>query len=129
MAFGLSLNDSDVADFNQAQLYISFDFNANGGVIADSTFTPFQIQFGAVPAFADSPGGGIPGFGDGTATFVTSFGIPGPNDSFSQLFRNCIYLPGGSSLIGAANFATGAFCDMDTSTGQIIMTVEANCNP
>jgi len=127
VAFGVKLADSDVANFTNAQLYISFDFNANGGVIADSTFVPFQIQFSQVPAFTGSPGGGIPGFGDGTATFSSAMGIPGPPDAFTQLFRNGVYFPGGSSLIGTANFATGTFADFDPNTGIVMIVLQPAC--
>jgi len=65
VSFAIALDNSNSASFNQAQLYISFDLNANAGVVADATFVPFEIGFGQSQLFAGSPTTGIPGLGDG----------------------------------------------------------------
>ena len=124
VAFGLKLNDSNVADFNNAQLYISFDLNANAGVVADATFVPFQIGFGdwTLPG---SPGGGIPGLGDGTIFF--SPGNTDPVQGGFDLFTGSVFLPAGQSLVGSANFPNGAFCGYDQQTGNINFVQEPNC--
>lgn len=126
VAFGLKLNDSNVADFNQAQLFISFDLNANAGVVADATFVPFALPFGQNPVFPTSPLGGIPGFGDGTSIFDPA----NANASFSgirDIFRGNLFLPAGSSLVGSANFTDGAYCDWEVSTGEIINVPDNTC--
>lgn len=126
VAFGLQLADSNVADFNQAQLYISFDLNANAGVVADATFVPFALPFGQIPVFTGSPGGGIPGFGDGTSIFdPANAGSPG--FTIAQQFRTNLFLPSGSSLVGTANFPNGAYCQWDTQTGTIQNVPNTSC--
>tara|TARA_R100000005_G_scaffold92966_2_gene67441 strand:+ start:1159 stop:2400 length:1242 start_codon:yes stop_codon:yes gene_type:complete len=124
VAFGLQLADSNVADFNNAQLFISFDLNANGGVVADATFVPFQIAFGDW-TFAGSPTGGIPGLGDGTIFF--SPGNTDPNLGGFDLFTGAVYLPAGQSLVGSANFTNGAFCAFNVNQGNINFVQEPNC--
>jgi len=62
VAIGIKLADSNVANWQNGSMFISFDFNANGGVVADSTFTPFVLSRNT--NIAGSPTGGIPGFGD-----------------------------------------------------------------
>jgi len=121
VAFGLSLANSNVADFNQAQLYISFDYNTAGA--ASATFQPFVLPFGQIPMFPASPGGGIPGFGDGT----TAFSSNSSGFDFSQQFSSNVYLPAGNSLIGTASFTNGAFCSWNTSSGQIQFVEDSNC--
>ena len=121
VAFGLALNDSNVADFSNAQLYISFDYNTAGA--ANAVFQPFAINFGQNPAFPASPGGGVPGFGDGTTEF--SAGSNG-SDFVSQWASN-VYLPAGNSLIGTASFTNGAYCNWNTGSGQITFVENNNC--
>ena len=122
VAFGLQLNDSNVADFNQAQLFISFDLNANAGVVADATFVPFALQFGQNPVFSGSPGGGIPGFGDGTSGFEGS-----TSEQIVNMFNDFVFLPAGQSLVGTANFTNGAFAIFGTSSGQIQFVDNNSC--
>lgn len=127
VAFGLQLADSNVADYQNAQLFISFDLNANAGVVADATFVPFVIQPNANPVFQGSPGGGIPGFGDGSPIFdPANAAVPGFNGLF-DIFRNNVFLPAGSSLIGTANFTDGAYCSYDKSTGVINFVEDNTC--
>lgn len=125
VAFGLQLNNPNVADFSQAQLYISFDLNANAGVVADATFVPFVAQFGQNPVFSGSPGGGIPGFGNGTTLFDA--GNNGMGYNFSDMFTNKCFLPAGQSLIGTANFTDGAFVQYDFNSGTINSIFINNC--
>jgi len=123
VAFGLKLNDSNVADFNNSQLYISFDLNAKGGVIADASFSPFVLNWGQIPMFSASPGGGVPGFGNGATEFS-----PGGNESqFVELWAGSVYLPAGNSLVGTASFTNGAFCNWNTGTGQVNGVQNSNC--
>ena len=124
VAFGVKLNDSNVANFQNAQLYISFDLNAKAGVVADATFVPFQIGYGQNPLFAGSPGGGVPGLGDGTTFFS-----PGNTDANTMefLWSSSVFLPAGQSLVGSANFTTGAFCNWSKSQGLIQFVEESNC--
>ena len=126
VAFGLKLADSNVADFNNAQLYISFDLNANAGVVADATFVPFILPFGQNPVFTGSPGGGIPGFGDGTSIFAPG-NAGAPAFTIAQQFRQNLFLPSGSSLVGTANFPNGAYCQWDSQTGQITNVPNTSC--
>jgi hypothetical protein len=121
IAFGLALADSNNADFNQAQLYVSFDYNTAGA--ASATFQPFLINFGQNPMFPASPGGGIPGFGDGT----TSFSAGGSGNDFGSQWSSQCYLPAGNSLVGTASFTNGAFCNWDTQTGVIEFPENTNC--
>jgi len=127
VAFGLQLADKNVADFQNAQLFISFDLNANAGVVADATFVPFVIQPNANPVFQGSPGGGIPGLGDGSPIFdPANGGAPGFNGLF-DIFQFGVFLPAGSSLIGTANFTDGAYCDYDKTTGVINFVQDNTC--
>jgi len=121
VAFGLQLDNSDVADFNQANLFISFDLNANAGVVADATFVPFVLN-GQNPTFPASPGGGIPGFGDGTSGFSGN-----PQEYLRDMFRSELFLPSGQSLVGTANFTNGAFGILDTNSGQIQFLFSSSC--
>ncbi len=121
IAFGLALNDSNVADFNNAQLYISFDYNTAGA--ANASFQPFLFNFGQNPMFPASPGGGIPGFGDGTTEFSA-----GSNGSrFFDQFSDFVYFPPGNSLIGSASFTNGAYCFWDSIQGTVQFTQDSNC--
>jgi len=126
VSFAISLNDSNSASFTQAQLYISFDLNANAGVVADATFVPFEISFGQNPVFANSPTTGIPGLGDGTV-FIT----PTQTNSFFQdFFSNGLFIPAvGQSLIGTANFPNGTWVDFNPQNGIINSVQEPFCNP
>lgn len=117
VAFGLQLNNSNVADFSSAQLYISFDLNANAGVVADATFVPFVLPFGQNPVFPASPGGGIPGLGNGTTQFDA--GNTNPSFSLNDMFDGTVFLPAGQSLVGTANFTAGAFAQFDSNQGNI----------
>lgn len=121
VAFGLQLDNSNVADFNQANLFISFDLNANAGVVADATFVPFVLN-GQNPTFPASPGGGIPGFGDGTVGFSGN-----ANEFIRNMFRGEIFLPAGQSLVGTANFTNGAFGILDVNSGQIQFIFNSSC--
>ena len=121
VAFGLSLADSDVADFEQAQLYISFDYNTAGA--ANASFQPFILDFGQNPMFPASPGGGIPGFGDGT----TNFSPGGDSNFFPEIFAQKVYLPAGNSLVGTASFTSGAYCEWDKNQGTIDFVENNNC--
>lgn len=121
IAFGLSLADSNVADFNSAQLYVSFNYNTAGA--ANASFAPFAMNFGQTPMFPASPGGGIPGFGNGATEFS-----PGGNASqFIELWASQVYLPAGNSLIGTASFTNGAFCNWNTGNGEITGIQNSNC--
>ena len=121
VAFGLSLANSNVADFNQAQIYISFDYNTAGA--ANASFVPFVLNTGQNPMFGSSPGGGIPGFGDGTTAFS-----PGGNPSFfSEIFSENVYFPAGNSLVGTASFTNGALCAWDTNSGQVFSVNDSDC--
>jgi len=121
VAFGLSLADSNVANFDSAQLYISFDYNAAGA--ANASFQPFILDVGQNPAFPNSPGGGIPGFGDGT----TSFTPGGDPNFFPEIFSQNVYLPAGNSLVGTASFTNGAYCQWDKNNGRISSVDDSNC--
>tara|TARA_R100001594_G_scaffold1168_5_gene4911 strand:- start:10113 stop:11339 length:1227 start_codon:yes stop_codon:yes gene_type:complete len=123
VAFGVVLADPNVADFSNAQLYISFDLNANAGVVDDATFVPFQLQFGADPAFLGSPGGGVPGLCDGTATLTPGNTTPNLADVFTQ----SVWFPAGQSLQGTANFTDGSFCQWDKNTGLVLFASNPNC--
>lgn len=120
VAFGLKLTDPNVANFDNSQLYISFDYNTVGP--ANASFQPFALPFGQNPMFPASPGGGIPGFGDGTTSF--SGGQP---DFFQWIFEDYVYLPPGQSLIGTANFTDGAYCSWQLETGQITNVQDNTC--
>jgi hypothetical protein len=121
VAFGLSLADSNVANFNNAQLYISFDYNTAGS--ANASFQPFAMNYGQTPMFTASPGGGVPGFGNGATEFS-----PGGNASqFIELWTSNVYLPAGNSLVGTASFTNGAFCNWDTGSGQVNNVQNSNC--
>ena len=125
VSFAISLDDSNVSNFENANIYISFDLNANGGVVADATFVPFQIGFGTSPVFANSPTTGIPGLGDGTV-FITPTET---QNRFRDLFSSQIFIPPvGQSLIGTANFTNGTWVNISTSSGQVNM-VFGTCNP
>ncbi len=129
VSFAISLNDSNVANFQDATLYISFDLNANAGVVADATFVPFQIGFGTSPIFAESPTTGIPGLGDGTV-FVTPTQASTGQNRFRDLFSSQIFVPAvGQSLIGTANFTNGSWLNISTSSGQVNMVFNGTCNP
>ena len=126
VSFGIELFDSNTASFNQAQLYISFDLNANAGVVADATFVPFQIGFGQSQLFAGSPTTGIPGLGDGTI-FITPTQT---NNSFDQFFTGRAFISAvGQSLIGTADFTSGTYVSWDSNSGTINNTDDPNCNP
>ena len=122
IAFGLVLADSNVANFNNAQLYVSFDYNTAGA--ASASFIPFAMSFGQNPMFPTSPGGGLPGFGDGTTEFS-----PTSSDGafFIEQFQGSVYLPAGNSLVGTASFTNGAFCEFQKENGQITNVQESNC--
>jgi len=126
VSFAISLNNSNSASFNQAQLYISFDLNANAGVVADATFVPFVIAFNANPAFAGSPTTGIPGLGDGTI-FISPTNT---QNRFQDFFASGLFIPAvGQSLIGTANFPNGTWVDWDSGSGTINNVQEPFCNP
>ncbi len=127
LAFGIKLNNSNVADWTNAQIYISFDLNANGGIIADSTFVPFAIPLGS-PAFAGSPVTGIPSFGDETTNVFTNTSDP---NTLNQVFGAAyIFIPAvGTSLQGSANFTNGSWVIWDRNTGQMIFAINSTCNP
>lgn len=126
VSFAISLNNSNTSDLNQAQLYISFDLNANAGVVADATFVPFQIPFGQNPVFANSPTTGIPGLGDGTV-FITPTQT---NNIFQQFFAGQLFIPAvGQSLVGTANFTNGSWVSFSTTSGQITQVINGLCNP
>ena len=126
VSFAISLNNSNSASFNQAQLYISFDLNANAGVVADATFVPFGIAFGGNPAFAGSPTTGIPGLGDGTI-FITPTQT---NNEFDTFWNGQLFIPAvGQSLIGTANFPNGTWVSYSTNSGVINNVQEPFCNP
>jgi len=126
VSFGIALNDSNSANFNQAQLYISFDLNANAGVVADATFVPFQLDYNANPAFAGSPTTGIPGLGDGTV-FITP---TQSNNMFRDFFAGGLFIPAvGQSLIGTADFTNGTYVSWDVNSGVINNVEEPSCNP
>lgn len=121
VAFGLSLADSNVANFSNSQLYISFDYNTAGA--ANASFTPFALNMGTNPMFPASPGGGVPGFGDGTTEFS-----PGSNGNFyADQWAGNVYLPAGNSLIGTASFTNGAYCNWDTGSGSVNSVQDSNC--
>lgn len=126
VSFAISLSDSNVADFQGANVYISFDLNANAGVVADATFVPFQIGFGTSPIFAESPTTGIPGLGDGTV-FVTPTQT---QNRFRDLFADFFFVPAvGQSLIGTANFTNGSWLNINTFSGQVDFVFDPFCNP
>lgn len=120
IAFGLSLANSNVANFNNAQLYISFDYNTAGA--ANASFIPFAMNFGQNPMFPASPGGGIPGFGNGT----TEFSPTGDSTFFADMFES-VYFPAGNSLVGTASFTNGAYCSFNTGSGQVTSVQDSNC--
>lgn len=121
VAFGISLNDSNVADFSNAQLYISFDYNTAGA--GNAAFQPFALNFAQNPIFPASPGGGIPGFGDGT----TEFSAGSTGTDFAQQFDGNIYFPAGNSLIGTASFPNGVYCNFSSNSGQVNFEFDNNC--
>lgn len=125
VAIGIKLNNSNVADWNFALTFISFDFNANGGVVADSTFTPFAASRGVnIPG---SPTGGIPGWGDGTLSVVS--GAQQGNDTlYNSFFGQTFIPPVGQSLIGTANFTNGSVVFLNRN-GYIQAVFSTNCNP
>lgn len=126
VSFAIALNNSNSASFNNAQLYISFDLNANAGVVADATFVPFEIAFGSAQAFAGSPTTGIPGLGDGTIFITPTQG----SNQFQNFFASGLFIPAvGQSLIGTANFTNGTWVDWDTNSGTINNVNEPFCNP
>jgi len=126
LAFGIKLADSNFANWSNAEVYVSFDFNANGGVIADSTFVPFVIPTGS-PAFSDSPVTGIPGYGNETTTvFTNNTNI----NTLRSVWGDTIFIPAvGTSLRGSANFTQGSFVFFDKFAGQLGFTFDPNCNP
>jgi hypothetical protein len=126
VSFAISLSDSNVANFQDANFYISFDLNANAGVVADATFVPFQIGFGTSPIFAESPTTGIPGLGDGTV-FVTPTQT---QNRFRDLLSGEVFVPAvGQSLIGNANFTNGSWLNVNLFTGQVSFVNNTTCNP
>lgn len=126
VAIGIQLADSNVANWQSALVYISFDFNANGGVIADSTFTPLAISRG-VP-IPGSPTGGIPGWGDGTLSVVAN-AQSGTDTLYNNFFQQIFIPPVGQSLRGTANFTNGAFVFFNRSGGYISSVFNNSCNP
>ena len=121
VAFGLSLADSNVANFSNAQLYVSFNYNTAGS--ANASFIPFAMNYGQTPMFTASPGGGVPGFGNGATEFS-----PGGNASqFYELWTGSVYLPAGNSLVGTASFTNGAFCNWNVGSGQVNNVQNSNC--
>ena len=126
VAIGIKLADSNVANWQNGTVYISFDLNANGGVVADSTFTPFVLSPGT--NIAGSPTGGIPGFGDGTLSVVAN-AIQG-TDTLYIMQEGRIFLPAvGQSLIGSANFTNGAYIFWDRNDANIDAVFTNTCNP
>lgn len=125
VAIGMKLFNSDVADWNFALTFISFDFNANGGVVADSTFTPLAISRSInIPG---SPTGGIPGWGDGTLS-VVSGAQSGTDTLYNNFFGQIFIPPVGQSLIGTANFTNGSIAYLNRN-GYIQAVFSTNCNP
>ena len=122
IAFGLSLANSNVANFNNAQLYISFDYNTAGA--ANASFIPFALNYGQNPMFPTSPGGGIPGFGDGTTEFSPT---SNSGSSFVDMFTSNVYFPAGNSLVGTASFTNGAYCNWNTGSGSVNGVQDSNC--
>ena len=90
------------------------------------SFVPFVLPFGQSPVFTGSPGGGIPGFGDGTSFFGPG-NAGAPAFTIAQQFRTNLFLPSGSSLVGTANFPNGAYCQWDTQTGIITNVPNTSC--
>jgi hypothetical protein len=127
VSFAIALNDSNSADWNQADIYISFDLNAKAGVVADATFVPFTTPFGANPVFASSPTTGIPGLGDGTVLITPTNGQP---DAFAFFFSDFMFIPAvGQSLIGTANFTNGTWVAWNRNNGRIDFVQNPTCNP
>lgn len=126
VAIGIKLLDSNVSSWNGASVFISFDFNANGGVIADSTFTPLAISRSTpIPG---SPTGGIPGWGDGTISVVAN-AFAGTDTLYNYFFQEIFLPPVGQSLIGSANFTDGSIVYFNRNGGYIAATFNNNCNP
>ena len=126
VAIGIQLANSNVANWQNGTVYISFDFNTNGGVVADSTFTPFVLSRNT--NISGSPTGGIPGFGDGTISVVS--GASQGNDTLYNMQTGRWFLPPvGQSLIGSANFTDGAYIQWDRNDANIDVVFSNTCNP
>lgn len=126
VAIGIQLADSNVANWTNSTVYISFDLNANGGVVADSTFTPFALSRGT--NIAGSPTGGIPGFGDGTLSVVAN--ASQGTDTLYNMQAGRLFLPAvGQSLIGSANFTNGAYVVWNKNNANIDVVFTNTCNP
>ncbi len=126
VAIGIKLDNSNVANWQNGTMYISFDLNANGGVVADSTFTPFVLSRNT--NISGSPTGGIPGFGDGTTSVVAN--AAAGSDTLYNMNIGRIFLPAvGQSLIGSANFTNGAYIQWDKNDANIDVVFTNTCNP
>ncbi len=126
VAIGIQLADSNVANWQNGTVYISFDFNANGGVVADSTFTPFVLSRDT--NIAGSPTGGIPGYGDGTISVVAN--AASTTDTLYNMQTGRWFLPPvGQSLIGSANFTDGAYIQWDRNDANVDVVFTNTCNP
>lgn len=121
VSFALKLADSNVSDMRNAEIFISFNYNSAGVGASWIPFTPGES--GMIPVFPGSPGGGIPGFGDGTSNFVEG----GSFFYFSRRFEGKVYFPPGESLIGSASFSQGGFWYFDSRRGTTVFPDTVPC--
>lgn len=121
VTFALKLADPNVSSMQDAEIFISFNYNSAGNEASWIPFTPGTNSL--VPAFPTSPKGGVPGFGNGATDFVEG----GDALQFSRRWRGTVYFPPGDSLIGSASFSQGGFWYFDSRQGKTIFPDTVPC--
>lgn len=110
-AFAAVLANSNVANWNSAQLYVSQDYYLDP---ASATWTPFNQDFWSQGFF---------GFGNGsTPPAPGGFNYPANNIILYNMgSQGTVFLPGGTSLVGSATFS-GVQKAQFTSNGSLNST-------
>jgi len=107
-AFAAILSDSNVANWNNAQLYVSQDYYLDP---ASATWVPFNQDFWSQGFF---------GFGNGsTPPAPGGFNYSANNVILYNMgYQGLVFLPGGTSLVGSATFS-GVEKAQFTSNGNL----------